>query len=236
MELSLSIDALFRKYLDLEKLGFTTFEFKLANHAGTVRRLRNAALEDVINYNYFTHRGEWSMSNVFSARVALTQIDTIIKRITSAEDLHEINKGAVIAFPGYDKKLQNLDPIVKIQFGDASTFNENQLMEAARFMHEYIVQYALPFFEKFTSLQVVNDNIINGVPQDALSNYIPGAFMYAKKLVIMKLCDNPGYDEYVQWLLETFRKNAEKDSLKWDAKYELHKRLAEYMNSGKYRE
>jgi len=236
MELSLSIDTLFRKHLDVESLGFAEFDFKQGNHAGIVKRRRNDGLVDILNYNYFVHGGDWSISNVFLSRVTLHRVDAIIKSLALPEDLHEIDRGAVVAFPGYDKRPYLLDPILKLKFGDNDSFSEDQLIEAARFMHKYIVTHILPFFDKITSLQAVNDYIIEGAPPEALSGYIPGAFMYAKKLVIMRLCDNPKYNEYVQWLLDAFRKNAEMDALIWAPKYGFHKRLAEYLDSGKYKE
>ena len=78
---------------------------------------------------------------------------------------------------------------------------------------EYIEKVYEPLWEKYSSLHFINDEIINKIPQMELPDYLSG-HMSLRKLIIMKLCSNPNYENYRDWLmklrLESFNKDPEK--------------------------
>jgi len=82
------------------------------------------------------------------------------------------------------------------------SFQEGNFNSLMKLIIENIKTYHLPFFDRVSSLQVVNDEIIDKVPQMELGNYIPSQYMNLKKLIIMKLCNNLKYDEFKKWLHE----------------------------------
>jgi hypothetical protein len=91
-----------------------------------------------------------------------------------------------------------------------------------------------PFFDHANSLQLVNDEIIDKVPQIELGKYIPGWYNIYKKQIIMKLCNNPNYNEYVDWLDKSFQEDIQRDPLNKD--YQIFASLTKFLNSGKYKD
>jgi hypothetical protein len=65
-------------------------------------------------------------------------------------------------------------------------------------LNEYTENVAEPFFEKWSDLRVLND-FIETVPQMEISNYL-GGYGASSKAVIYKLCNNPKFDEYFNWI------------------------------------
>ncbi|GAA3746661.1 hypothetical protein GCM10022422_33860 [Flavobacterium ginsengisoli] len=82
---------------------------------------------------------------------------------------------------------------------DLST-NEEKLNALCQHYKEMIIQYFTPFWEKYSNIQYVNDEIINKVFEEDLNNYLPGKGNL-KKIIIMKICSNPNYNEYKQTLI-----------------------------------
>jgi hypothetical protein len=208
MEITADIDAQMRKYLNLEAVGFGAYEFRKGNHCTILKRARNAAIEDIILYNYGAYDGDLLVSNTMLAGVSFVKVESILRAVMPEDHVYALHAGTVGDFPGSDRNPGALDPIVAIKFGENYAFREDRLIEAALFLRNYILQYTIPFFDKVTSLQVVNDEIIDKVPQNEVANYIPGSFMSSKKQIIMKLCNNP--------------------------KYEFQLALTAYLDSGKY--
>ena len=66
-------------------------------------------------------------------------------------------------------------------------------------LNDYIENVAEPFFEKWSDLRVLND-FIETIPQNKVGRYISnGPF---SKAIIYKLCNNPKFDEYFNWLYD----------------------------------
>jgi len=93
-------------------------------------------------------------------------------------------------------------------FIEDGVFYKERLIETSAIRKEIIERYALPFFEQYTTLQQVNDNLINTIPQMKLGRIIPGK-MSLKKLIIMSLCNNPNYDEYKSWYFNIVKSDYE---------------------------
>jgi hypothetical protein len=100
-------------------------------------------------------------------------------------------------------------------------------------------KYLQPFIDMYPDLQTVNDEIINKIPQMEVGSIIPGAMPF-KKQIIMKICNNENYIEYVNWLNDIYQidlKNPNDRFYKQNVKeYEIFKKLTDYLESDKYKE
>jgi hypothetical protein len=81
---------------------------------------------------------------------------------------------------------------------------------------------------------VINDEIINKIPHMEVSNYISDAPWI--KLIIMKLCNNPGYGEYTNWLEETFERLLPTNPSMYEPMFQIFRELKELLDSGQYQE
>jgi hypothetical protein len=106
------------------------------------------------------------------------------------------------------------------------------VQEVADMVYEYLTQVYQPFWEKYSSLQVVNDEIIEKVEQMKLSDYIPFETPW-KKMVIMKICDNPNYDNYINWLEEIWAKKTLSEDLSLNNNYLMYQELKDILENGK---
>lgn len=74
---------------------------------------------------------------------------------------------------------------------------EKDVQEFYKIINEYIVSVAEPFFEKWGDIKFLNDYITT-LPQKGINSIITdGAF---KKAVIYRLCNNPAYSDYINWI------------------------------------
>ncbi len=74
---------------------------------------------------------------------------------------------------------------------------EEDVIAVLHQLKSYIEDVAEPFFKKWSDLKVLND-FIETVPQKKIGRYISnGPF---SKAIIYKLCNNPKFDEYFDWL------------------------------------
>lgn len=89
------------------------------------------------------------------------------------------------------------------------------------------------YFQKYSDLKSVNNEIIGKIPQMELGAIIPGV-MHFKKQVIMKICGNSEYQNYIQWLENVYEedlKNPNDIFYKQNKKeYEIFKKLTKYLH------
>ena len=95
----------------------------------------------------------------------------------------------------------------------------------------HVGTYILPFFEKYPDLQAVNDKILNVIPQNDYSDYIPGLEKNLKVLIIMRLCGNPKYEEFRDWALDAYKRGVEIDANKYAQGLKDIQKLVAYLES-----
>ncbi len=98
---------------------------------------------------------------------------------------------------------------------------------------EHIKKIDFPFFEQYPTLETINQEIINKVPEDDYFEWFPGLFLY-KALIIMKLCANSKYEDYKNRKIELYKEYLEKDINKYKDTYKRFLSLIDYLDSGKY--
>jgi hypothetical protein len=97
-------------------------------------------------------------------------------------------------------------------------------------MKEYIIEIFTPLWEKYSDLQVINDELIDKIPQMQLAKYISGE-MPLKKLIIMRKCKNQNYTEYKNWLMGNYTTAYEQGTEQAEKEYFMLKDLIEYIES-----
>ena len=102
---------------------------------------------------------------------------------------------------------------------------ENNLEDILGLIHQYLTLFYEPFWEKYSVLQTVNDEIIDKIENSKMTEYIPGSLMTWKKLAIMKVCNNPNYQSYVAWLDSIWAKKALNEDLSRNDSYLAYQTL-----------
>lgn len=77
--------------------------------------------------------------------------------------------------------------------------NESDFIGLVPVWKKDIEDKVLPFFDQWSDLKKINDEIIEKIPEPELPNYITGE-TGLKRMIIMKLCNNPNYQQYIsEW-------------------------------------
>jgi len=94
----------------------------------------------------------------------------------------------------------------------------------------YFNRDALKLFEEYGEMIKVSD-ALNNIPQKEISNYMPKGLY--KKATIWKLCGNPNYEEYIEWLDTGMTKRAKNDpgNLEYAKSSDAIKELREKLNN-----
>ena len=107
---------------------------------------------------------------------------------------------------------------------------KDNLQQITALINEYLTLIYKPFWEKYSVLQTVNDEIIDKVEQMKLSDYIPFQTPW-KKLAIMKVCKNPNYQAYVEWLDSVWAKKSLNEDISQNETYLAYQELLQKLET-----
>lgn len=115
---------------------------------------------------------------------------------------------------------------------DLST-NIEKLDNLCQHYKEMITHFFIPFWEQYSSIKYINDEIINKVDQMDLGDYFGTGLLQFKKLIIMRICQNQKFESYKEWLLNIYRTKEQemKKDQDWNVKYNLFKDLIEILET-----
>lgn len=245
------IDEKFSDEINLDWLNFQHNTYSYDSNSGSFfRKIDGNRKIDIILYSY-GWEGDWNRFinpylnvNRVQSWIVFEEVSKILFSILKQKGAHftdsyfsGTDSNCVTSIPHFDKNQNWLIPkdnnLVLFQHRQIEIKNVKQTAEE---VYEYLRTYHFPFFERVSSLQVVNDEIINKVPKEEYGNYIPGRFMNAKVLIIMKLCNNPRYNEFRDWALGAYAKGVEVNPDRYLEDFKIIKSLKEYLDSGKYKD
>lgn len=94
---------------------------------------------------------------------------------------------------------------------------------------QYCNDVVFPFFDRFQRIQSLNE-FVKKMPEEDLTYHIGGEFQL-KKMMILKLCNDPEYDGYAEYVRQLFELIKDLENGKYipllNAYYELARKLAE---------
>ena len=93
---------------------------------------------------------------------------------------------------------------------------------------KYIEGALLLLWDRYTDLHVIHREIVQQVPQMKLADYI-GGYMPLKKLIIMKLCADPDYPEYTQWLRASYERGVVEKPDYYEKRYQAYLALEDRL-------
>jgi RAB protein geranylgeranyltransferase component A len=156
--------------------------------------------------------------------------------LSNFQDKDNIISGEAITIKNY--KIQNdgnfLSDVLSVKILNNGSYIDDNLVVLTKMISNHIDSYILPFFNQIKDLQQMNDEIINKIPQNEIGKYLNGMLMCYKKQIIMKLCNNPNYEKYTNWLLELNKDDYENGKERFDGEYEFHMTLIDYLGNMNY--
>ena len=190
----------------------------------------------IVGLNDFDYFEKKITSRGFECTLELTQIEKILiplkKKYLALNS--SISNSPTIWFSTFvDSKCDEVWNSFK-KYRDIDLVTNPEVLDALCDHYIQVIgKYFIPFWEKYSNLQYINDEIIDKVDQMQISKYFGTGLVQFKKLIIMKLCKNQNYDNYLNWLLNLYKSKEEtmKDDQVWQSKYSLFKELIQILEN-----
>ena len=111
----------------------------------------------------------------------------------------------------------------------------NDILEGIKQANIFIEKYHLPFFEKFSTLQDLNDKIIEKYDSSEWHIFF-NENTNLKAIIIMKLCENKKYSQFAaNYKLRVYKGIQEQNRNDLIPLYETITRLIDYLDMGEYK-
>jgi len=165
----------------------------------------------IVGLNDFDYFEKKITSRGYQCTLELTQIEEILIPLENkylASNPSIINR-RTISFNNFtdSKKNEVWNSFKKYADVDLAT-NPEVLDALCDHYIEVIGKHFIPFWEKYSDLQYINDEIIDKAPD--IYNYLDGMYGF-KKLIIMRICKNKNYEQHKAHLINLKEKALEKD-------------------------
>jgi hypothetical protein len=196
------IDRKVKLLLGLEELGFLQHAQLGRNYA--VIRQRGAAVHRIWYEFYPVDGMEQLQFNWMRYNIIFPKVNRILQEAWAGHTYTDAIGQRLLADP-YEATVVDDQENIKamrewlkdgmVPFVDRGMLYEERLAEACRKQREGIERFILPFFDRFSTLDAVNEQIINTIPWEDLSSRISGQTPL-KRMIIMKLYGNPDYQDF----------------------------------------
>jgi hypothetical protein len=232
----------FKEVLNIQLLGFEAIDFY---HNTSLLKNQNDLINKIFYSFYYPEREKSLNIGGFSYSKVSIKVNTILELIASRVQLAQMTKDDIIgdiyehtilSRVETDEFENSMKPIGKIHFVENGIFYEERLLEVAEMFKRHIEVYIQPFFDSLTSLQEINDKIIDKYPENEWSKFFFGVTFF-KVTIIMKLCNNPRYQTYSKMLKERIYDRAfNQGIISAQDNYKIYSTLLEYLDSEEYKQ
>ena len=205
-----STNNLFQNLLNIEELGF---EDKYDTNLLSSDQINSYLIKDKgeifdkIFYYYHISRDKSCKMGGFNFSIISKEVNAILDIISSKPQLSHIN---IIREPYEDTIIDKViinkgadleREICSIKFIENLILNEQKLVQVADLCKVYINELVQPYFDSITSIQDINDKIIDNIPVIEHSSFFRNRAT-AKALIVMAICKNKRFDSFYESALE----------------------------------
>ncbi|SDE76535.1 hypothetical protein [Cellulophaga baltica] len=206
--------------VELEKLGFSEFTYRPHNYLLDAKK--NVGELTYILSIHLSSKGI-SLSYVYGD-IMINSVNKILKQFIP--DLSDNNELITLKNCDIDGKQEDFKKINE----QLKTKNTGDYIMA---IMDHIKKIDLPFFNKYPTMETINQKIINKVPEEDYFEWFPGVAIF-KILIIMKLCDNSKYEEYKNKRVKVYLSFVEKQPALYQEDYTTFLSFLDYLDSGSY--
>ncbi|WP_165749348.1 hypothetical protein [Cellulophaga sp. Z1A5H] len=206
--------------VELEKLGFSEFEHDLVFYSFYAKKN-----EGFLFYLISFHLSTKDITlNYVRGYIMVNPVNKILKQfIPDLSDNNELITLKNHINGGKQEDFKKINEHLK-------TKNTGDYITA---IMEHIKKVDLPFFNKYPTLETINEEIINKVPEEDYFEWFPGVAIF-KVLIIMKLRDNSKYEEYKNKRVKVYLSFVEKQPALYQDDYITFLSFLDYLDSGSY--
>ena len=206
--------------VELEKLGFSEFE------------------HDSVFYSFYAKKNEGLLSYLISFHLSTKGIT--LNYVRGYIMVNPVNKILKQFIPDLSDNNELITLKNHINGGKQEDFKKiNEHLKTQKTgdyimaIIDHIKKIDLPFFNKYPTLETINQEIINKVPEEDYFEWFPGELNF-KVLIIMKLCNNLKYDAFKNWVLNAYKKGVDIDYERYKNDFKNLNTLLDLLDSGTY--
>ncbi|AWK05284.1 hypothetical protein HYN56_13985 [Flavobacterium crocinum] len=211
---------------------FSRFKIKINEDALYFHNNTNGYKHEIfVGLGELTYPDHKIVNGGFHCWVGVNFVENLLIELISKHDLHLNQLHPTIWFNEFT--ISNFssiwDSFKQFKDYDLST-NKEILDKLCNHYKEIINQHFIPFWDIYSNIQYINDEIIDIVPEEEVNNYFPGMGNF-KKLIIMKLCSNSNYNDYKNYLVTVAENAVIVDPVKYKPYANLFNELTEKLEN-----
>jgi len=246
MEILEKIDDLITDNIKLDEFKFSHLKYVENNDIGIFYRESDTKI-DIINYSYGYDYRDYDpitiAKEVYKSSIRFKKVEGILEIFIPNNYNFEKAYNAIDFFLINEPTLSNIySPPAEVGTIYSNLYYNkelliNNIVRIAKECNSFIKQHHFSFFENFSTLQDINDKIIEKQEWSEW-NKIFLENTYFKAIIIMKLCNNHNkYNEFTTMyklrISDAIYKRERDDLIPY---YEILIKLMDYLESGKYKE
>jgi hypothetical protein len=155
------------------------------------------------------------VSGGYQCWLEVSEVEEILHNLKIKHNIHYQELNPTIRFDTYtDSKCDEVWNSFK-KYRDIDLATNPEVLDALCDHYiEVIGKHFIPFWEKYSNLQYINDEIIDKVPDNQIHHYLSGMTPF-KKLIIMRICNNKDYEIFKEEILERGFNAIKEDSFRY---------------------
>ena len=204
-----STNDLFQNLLKIEALGF---EDKYDSNLLSIDQINSYLIRDKgkifdkVFYDFHIARDKSCKMGGINFSIISKEVNAILDTISSKPELSHIPKNNIIREPYEDTIIDKViinegadlvREICSIKFIENSILDKEKLVKVSDLCKVYINEFMQPFFDSMTSIQDLNDKIVNVTPMADYNDFFRNNTV-SKALIIMGLCSNEKFESYYE--------------------------------------
>lgn len=175
----------------------------------------SSILKILVGVNDYSYHENKILGGGFQCTLQLKQIECILLPLMAKYLNHAPELQTTIWFNNFtDSKCDEVWNSFK-KYWDIDLVTNSDILDALCDHYiEVIGKHFIPFWEKYSNLQYINDEIIDKVTDNQIHHYLSGMTPF-KKLIIMRICKNKDYEIFKEEILERGFNAIKEDSFRY---------------------
>ncbi len=201
----------------VEKLNLEQLGFKKTNESEYYQNLYIKKVDGAILYLDINIEGNFLYS--FGGWISVDAVENLLRPLCQKYNFENYRNDTIIrgVFLPSKESLVALQRAQKLRLNTAENIDK-----VVGYLKIYLEQYLIPFWEKYANIENINNEIVRIIPQSNLSDYIPGAQMAWKKMIVLKMIPNTGYPNYIEWIESIWNKKSLTEDINNNSSYLLY--------------
>ena len=201
----------------VDKLNLEQMGFKRTNESEYYQNLYIKKVDGATLYLDINNEGNCLYS--FGGWISIDVVENLLRPLCQKYNFENYRDDTIIR----GTFLPSKESLLALQRAQKLRLNTTENIDkVVGYLKIYLEQYLIPFWGKYADIENINKEIVSIIPQSNLSDYIPGAQMAWKKMIVLKMIPNTGYPNYIEWIESIWNKKSLTEDINNNSSYLLY--------------